>query len=73
MPDMPAPDKRRWLIESAASNVVKIIMREQDLKMVEAMEALFSSKLYAGLVDSKTGLYLESPSYLYELLEDRAR
>ena len=63
------PDKAGWLIESATSNVVKIIMEEQGLSMTDAMERLFSSSLYAGLADRETGLYLESPSHLYELLE----
>lgn len=62
------PDKVGWLIESATANVVKIIMKERDLSMTEAMNELFSSNLYAGLADRETGLYLESPSHLYELL-----
>lgn len=63
------PDKVEWLIESATANVIKIIMRERGSSMTEAMDELFSSKLYAGLADRETGLYLESPSHLYELLE----
>lgn len=63
------PDKVKWLMESATANVVKIIMREQGLPMAEAMRKLFSSSLYEGLEDRETGLYLESPSHLYELLE----
>ena len=43
-------------------------MLEDGLSMVEAMNKLFSSPLYAGLADKETGLYLESPSHLYELL-----
>ena len=37
--------------------------------MTEAMDELFSSNPYAGLADKETGLYLESPSHLYELLK----
>ena len=62
-------DKVEWLIESATANIVKIIMLERGLSMIEAMDELFSSSLYAGLADRETGLYLESPSYLYELLQ----
>lgn len=62
-------DKVEWLIESATANVVKIIMQEKGSSMAEAMDELFSSSLYAGLADRETGLYLESPSHLYELLK----
>ena len=61
------PNKVDWLMESSTSGVVKIIMEEEGLGMVEAMKAFFSTELYEALNDKQTGLYLESPSYLYEL------
>lgn len=63
------PDKVEWLMASATANIVKIIMHEKGSSMPEAMNELFSSSLYDGLSDRETGLYLESPSYLYELLK----
>ena len=35
----------------------------------EAMQVLYGSVTYAGLADPETGLYLESPSYLYEVYQ----
>ena len=37
--------------------------------MTPAPEALFESRTYAGFVDPETGLYLESPSNLFELFD----
>lgn len=61
------PDAAEWLIESAIAGIVKIIMEEEGVGMPEAMDAFFSSSLGDALADRETGLYLESPAYLYEL------
>ena len=61
------PDKVDWLIESDVSGLAKILMDEERLSLTEALETLFSSRLYDALADRETGLYLESPSHLYEL------
>ena len=61
------PTQADWLIESNTSGIAKIIMKEEGLALTEALAALFSSRLYDVLADKGTGLYLESPSHLYEL------
>lgn len=66
-------DKSDWLVEAGVAGVVKIMMEEQSLTMEDAMEQFVASGVFAGLNDKATGLYLESPSHLYELycLEQR--
>lgn len=60
-------DKVGWLIDNAASGVVKAIMEADACTMPEAMEAFFSTRTFEALQDPETGLYLESPSHLYEM------
>lgn len=55
------------LIEYNTQDIVKIIAEERNCTPTEAMQAFYRSSLCDGLCDPETGLYLESPSYLYEL------
>ncbi|WP_206214448.1 hypothetical protein [Adlercreutzia sp. ZJ141] len=56
------------LIEFNVQDVVKIIAEEKSCSVEQAMNEFYLSKVYDGLVDPETGLYLQSPAYLYELL-----
>ena len=62
-------DKVAQLIEYNTQDLVKLIVEARDCTVSDAMKILFESKTYAGLADPETGLYLESPSYLFELLQ----
>lgn len=55
------------LIEYNVQDVVKIIAMEHGATAAEAMNNFYRSKTCAGLMDPETGLYLQSPSYIYEL------
>lgn len=55
------------LIEYNLSDVAKIIAREEDVDAAESLTKLFGTRLFDGIMDPETGLYLQSPSYLYEL------
>lgn len=55
------------LVEYNVQDVVKIIVEERGCTVAEAMDEFYSSRVYEGLVDAETGLYLQSPAYLYEL------
>lgn len=57
------------LIEYNTQDLVKMIVEARQCSVTEAMEALYPSATFSGLADPETGLYLESPSYLYELFE----
>ncbi len=60
-------DQVAQLIEYNTQDVIKFIVDDNDCSISEAMDRFYSSSVYAGLIDEQTGLYLESPSYLYEL------
>jgi len=44
-------------------------MEERSMTMREAMDIVYKSKTYAALNNTKTGLYFQSPAYLYDSLE----
>lgn len=60
-----------FLQESALRGLVEIIMAEREASLAQALEAVRKSHVFELLMDETTGLYRESPSYLYELYLER--
>ena len=52
------------------AELVKLIMQYRHLSFQEALDLLYNSALYDKITDLETGLYLQSPDYNYELLEE---
>lgn len=43
---------------------------DQNIEYDEAMNKFYNSKVFEKLQDIETGLYLESPEYVYDLFKD---
>lgn len=52
------------------AELVKLIMEYQGLPFQEALDLLYNSALYDKIANIETGLYLQSPDYNYELLQE---
>ena len=59
--------KQEQLIEYITSDIVSFIMEEKNISMIEAMQKLYSSETFSKLNDIETGLYVESPTYVYDI------
>lgn len=57
------------MIETLTSEMIARLMEERSLTMREAMDIVYKSKTYAALNNLKTGLYFQSPVYLYDHLQ----
>ena len=66
-----------YLIDYALSELVKYVMESELVKYVmedtgcsieEAMERVYNSDLMPALQDEEGELYVQSPAYLYELM-----
>ena len=62
--------KVEHLIEYAIADIVDMIAVEQLIEYDEAMNKFYNSKVFDKLQDIETGLYLESPAYIYDLFKD---
>ena len=51
-------------------DLVEIIVDTQKIEYDEAMAMLYSSSVYDKVLDTETGLYRESPAYVYGLFQD---
>ena len=58
------------LIEFMTQDVVNMIAENQKLDCEKAMDKFYNSEVFDKLQDKKTGLYRESPAYVYDLFTD---
>ena len=59
--------KQEQLIEYITSDLVSFIMEDSKIPLNEALQRLYTSQTFAKLNDVETGLYLESPLYVYDI------
>lgn len=58
-----------YLIECLAKDLVLLLIKRRGLDMKTALRTLYTSDTYAKLTDTRTGLYYQSPRYVYDYLE----
>ncbi len=62
--------KQEQLIEYMIQDIVDMFATDQNMEYDEAMNKFYNSKVFEKLQDIETGLYLESPEYVYDLFKD---
>ncbi len=62
--------KQQQMIEYMIQDLVEIIVEVKKIEYDVAMSLLYSSAIYDKISDVETGLYRESPAYVYGLLQD---
>lgn len=50
--------------------VTKLLMEEYGWDLRKAMDILMRSKTYTLMEDEGTGLYIQSPAYIFSILQD---
>lgn len=58
-----------YMINHVATDLIVLLMEKRGLTFTEAVDTLYSSDTYAKLLEKKTGLYFQSPKYVYSYLE----
>ncbi len=62
--------KEKQMMEYMIQDLVEIITDEQKVEYDNAMSILYNSLIYDKIMDAETGLFRESPGYVYGLLQD---
>ena len=62
--------QKEQLIEYISQDIIDMITTDRKIKYDEAMNLFYNSQIFEKLQDTDTGLYLESSSYIYDLLKD---
>ena len=58
-----------FLIAYAIDRMTEFLIEDYNLSITESLNFIYNSDTYQKLVRTETGLYEQSPSYIYELLE----
>ncbi len=64
---------KEFLIEANIQDIIKYIVTDFGVSVREAMRRFYMSEIFEKLQETKTGLYLESPAYIYELYKNEAK
>lgn len=59
-----------YLTDYALSELVKYVIEDTGCSIEQAMEKVYTSSLMPALQDEEGELYVQSPAYLYELMND---
>ena len=62
--------KQRQLIEYRIRDIVDMLTEDQNIEYDEEMNKFYNSEVFEKLQDQETGLYLESPAYVYDFFKD---
>ena len=62
--------KKNQLLEYSIQDIIDMISTDQSTEYDEAMNKFYNSEVFEKLIDKETGLYLESPEYVYDLFKD---
>ena len=62
-------DQIKMMQEDMYASLVQLLMNKWDYSMEEAIGVLYNSDTFARLQDKRTGLYYQSPGYVYSFLE----
>ena len=62
--------KETFMVETLTRELIARLMEERSLTMREAMDIVYNSKTYTTLNNLDSGLYFQSPAYVYDVLEE---
>lgn len=66
-------DKINYLVEGIVQDLIQYLMEDYNMKMEDAMDVVYKSKIFEKLNDYETHLYSESASYVYEYLKEEMK
>lgn len=59
-----------FIINSNIEQIVSFLQEDYGLSILEAFDIVYSSQIYEKLINTDTGLYLESAEYIYQYLKE---
>lgn len=59
-----------FMVQTLTTDIITILVEEKHLPINTAFDILYQSNIYSKLLDSNTGLYYQSPRYVYSYLEE---
>ena len=66
---MIAQHQKEFLINRIVDKLTEFLVIDSSIGLTDALKVVYNSKVYQQLLDSEGDLYVQSPSYIYELLK----
>ena len=61
--------QRDFLVSHIVDRLTEYLILDNSIDIAEALKIIYQSKVYQQLQDEEGELYVQSPSYIYELLK----
>ena len=65
---MTAQVEKDFLVNHIVDRLTEFLVMDNNLELADTLKIVYQSKTYQQLQDVDGGLYIQSPSYIYELL-----
>ena len=59
----------QYLLEAISTDIIGWLMADNGISLSEAINTWFNSETFEKISEFKTGMYIESPAYNYEILK----
>lgn len=66
---MTAQMRKNFLVNHIVDQLTEYLLIDNNMELAEALKIVYQSKTYRQLQDENGSLYVQSPSYIYELLQ----
>lgn len=61
------------LVEDITTNIILYLMEDKGYDLYTALKEFYNSETFAKLSDEATELYIEGPTYVYNVLKDEMK
>ena len=58
-----------YMLEGMTRDLTVLLMERRRMPMTDALDTLYNSETYEKLSDPRSGLYFQSPGYVYDFLD----
>ena len=62
-----------YMNECMARDLAVMLVEDSQISIPEALDILYNSETYEKLQDERTGLYFQSPVYVYDFLQQELK
>ena len=62
-----------FMVDILTRDLITLLMEHQNLDMKSAFDVFYNSDTYAALGRPESGLYFQSPKYVYSILENEMK
>lgn len=70
---MIAQNQKEFLINRIVDKLTEFLVVDSAIDLTDALKVVYNSKIYQQLQDVDGDLYVQSPSYIYELLKQEMK